>query len=87
MFLCDIYMYRSKKKSFVKIRGSCDTSFSRAKNLGGPLGPKKLLQNLALLYSKRPAKPHGFNEANGKLIRVQESEILPKNGLKFDSSV
>ena len=41
VFLCDIYMYRSKKKSFVKIRGPGDTSFSRAKNLGGPLRPKK----------------------------------------------
>ena len=34
-------MYRNQKKSFVKIRALLATPFSRAKNLGGPLGPKK----------------------------------------------
>ena len=41
VFLCDIYMYRTKKKNFMKIRAPWATSFLRAKNLGGPLGPKK----------------------------------------------
>ena len=41
VFLCDIYMYRTKKKNFIKIRAPWATSFLRAKNLGGPLGPKK----------------------------------------------
>ena len=40
------------------------------KILSGPLrAKKKLLQNVGLLYSKRSAKPHDSNEANGKLIR------------------
>ena len=36
---------------------------------------KKLYSNWGLLYSKRPARPHGFNEANDKLIRVGGAEI------------
>ena len=32
---------------------------------------------MGLLYSKRPARPHGFNEANDKIIRVHGAEISP----------
>ena len=45
--------------------------------LSAPLRVKnKLSSNIGLLYLKQPARQHGFNEAIGKLIRVQGAEIL-----------
>ena len=45
VFKCEIYMDRNQNKKIVKIRAPRPRSFSRAKNLGGPLGPpKKCLQ-------------------------------------------
>ena len=41
-----------------------------------PLRVKKKYSRIqGLLYSKRPARPHGSNEANDKLIGVQGAEI------------
>ena len=52
------------------------------KILSGPLrAKKKLSPNVGLLYSKRPARPHDSNEANGKLIRVQGAQISSKTCL------
>ena len=49
------------------------------KNFTQPLRAKKKLSSIfGLLYSKRPARPHGFSKANDKLIRVLEAEISYK---------
>ena len=64
-------MYRNQKKSFVKIRAP---SFSHAINLGVPLGSKKNFIQIGV-YSKRLARPHGFNKANDKFIQVRRAEI------------
>ena len=58
---------------------ACAASCASCKKSWRPLrDQKKMLKNMGLLHSKWSARSHGFNEANGKLIQVQESEILPK---------
>jgi hypothetical protein len=52
-----------------------------------PYGQKKMSSNLGLLNSKWPARPHGFNEANDKLIRVRGAEISYRNPFKATAEI
>ena len=54
----EIYVYRNQKKSFVKIRASFATPFSRAKNLGGPLGAKKNCLQIWVYYIQNDRLGH-----------------------------
>ena len=78
-------MYRNQKICYVEIRAHLATQFSRAKNLGGHFGPNEngLQIGVYCIKKKRPARPHGFNEANDKLIRVHGAEISYKTYVNY----
>ena len=72
-------MYRTHTKKNRKDLSILKYIIFALKNSTRPLrAKKKLSSNVGLLYSKRPARPHGFSKANDKLIRVHEAEISHK---------
>ena len=72
-------MYRTQKKKFRKDPSTLTYFFLTLKKSELPLRVKKKLSPImGLLYSKLPAKQHGFNEANDRLIRVCGADISPK---------
>ena len=52
VFLCEIYMYRIKRKKFHEDPSTLSYIFLRAKKLGGPLGPKKIVTKCGFIISK-----------------------------------
>ena len=76
-------MYRNQKKSFVKIRAPLATPFSHAKNLGGPLGPKKnclqiwvyCIQNDRLGHTVSTKQTGNWSEFLGLRYRTKRAEI------------
>ena len=59
-------MYRYQKKSFVKIRAPLASPFLCAKNLGGPLGTKKIVFKFVFIEFK----------TTGYATRFQQSKRL-----------